>query len=82
MNSAASLRASADMADAMGKHGRARFYREMADNALAMGEIGNALYSHWASDIAERTALDFGLHAINQSKGRECSLKSGSRADQ
>jgi len=69
MNSAASLRASADMADMIGKPGRARFYREMADNALAMGDLGDRLYSHWARDIAERTALDFGLHEITKSKG-------------
>jgi hypothetical protein len=70
MNSAASLRASADMAETLGKHGRARFYREMADSALRMGDVGNRLYAHWARDIAERTAADFAFHMIQQASRR------------
>ena len=53
-----SLSASADIAEQAGRLSAARFFREMARDALAMETHfpGSSLYTHWARDIAERAS--------------------------
>ncbi len=57
MNAANSLRASADLYLRQGNETDAAFCKRMADDAGALGAIGNALYRHWASEQAQRATV-------------------------
>lgn len=59
-NSARSLSASADIAETMGRTELAKFYREMARDALAMETHfpGSKLYATWAKQAEDYLAKE------------------------
>ena len=52
MNAAQSLSQSADIAATQGRTELAEQYRTWAQNAHSLGDIGNALYRHFANEAA------------------------------
>ena len=60
MTVAASLRASSAAFYRAGQEFSAIMAKEMADQCERMGESGEALYRHWAGELAERAGIDAG----------------------
>lgn len=65
-STAISLESSAEIFLSIGDEQSFHLCKEMAEGARSMGELGDALFSHWATEQAQRAAGK--LEAFNERK--------------